>query len=113
VVVALIVWGVFCVAVGLAFGFIQNVTNILLAGSVVIGSIAAILMFKWWRAQDLDPKFRILLLLLIAQVLLIGVAINVNVWIDRCPPKPADQCYKLNKPIWVKTNLTINAPLTK
>ncbi len=77
---------------GQAFGVIQNPANFLLAGSVVLGSVSAILMFRWWRAEDLDPKFRVLLLLLIANVVLIGVALNVNVWPNHCPRSWADDC---------------------
>jgi hypothetical protein len=79
-----------------AFGVISNPANFLLAGCVVLGSVAAILMFRWWRAEDLDPKFRILLLLLIANVVLVGVAVNVNVWSNHCPQSWADKCVDFN-----------------
>ncbi len=110
VIVLLVLWGLFCFAIGIAFGIIQNITNLLLAAAMVIGCVSAIMLFKWWRAQDLDPKFRVLLLLLIAQVLLLGVALNVNIWVDRCPAKPADACTAQKLPIYVATNVSTGNP---
>ena len=80
--ILLVVWCLFCVAIAIAFGILDNTTNLLLAAVMLIAAASAILLFKWWRDEDLDPKFRILLLLLIIQVLLVGVTINVSVWVS-------------------------------
>ena len=43
--------------------------------------------------KDLDPKFRILLFLLVIQVMLAGATINVYVWnVHTVPPTPAEAC---------------------
>lgn len=52
---------------------------------------------------------RILLLLLIANVLLIGVAINVSVWVNRCPLTASDECLQLNIPIAQRNNASVSA----
>lgn len=50
-------------------------------------------MWRWWRAEDLDPKFRILLVLLVVQLLVSGVAMHVYVFPNRTPPlSVADSC---------------------
>merc|ERR1712000_705893 len=78
VVILLAAWGLFCVGIGLGFGIKENFTNMVLA------AVSSIILFRWWRAEDLDPKFRLLLLLLVIQTLLIGVSLNLNIWVKRC-----------------------------
>ena len=93
-------------AIGIAFGILQNASDILFAGCMLLAGFSTILLFKWWRAEDLDPKFKILLLLLIAQVLLLGVSLNVNVW-NQKPIELSTQCmnYKLlTDPIFSKAD---------
>ena len=51
---------------------------------MVVAAVSSIILFRWWRAEDLDPKFRLLLLLLVIQTLLIGVSLNLNIWVKRC-----------------------------
>lgn len=115
VVVGLVVWALLCVGLGVAYGILSNFTNILLAASVILTATSSILLFRWWRAEDLDPKFRILLLLLVANLLLIGVAIMVNVFVNRNPPTMADICAYQQKqyqsPIFAASKATTIAPL--
>lgn len=77
---------------------------------MIIAAVSAIMLFRWYRAEDLDPKFRILLLLLVIQTLLVGISINVNIWPNRDPLSKADKCidgawstFGSNKPIYVSS----------
>merc|ERR1712000_207096 len=104
----------FCVGIGLGFGIKENFTNILLAACMVVAAVSSIILFRWWRAEDLDPKFRLLLLLLVIQTLLIGVSLNLNIWVKRCNKLSlSDECltqdwsqFGIKKPMYVKSLAT-------
>ena len=77
---------------------------------MLVAAVSSIILFRWWRAEDLDPKFRLLLLLLVIQTLLIGVALNINIWIKRCNKLSlSDECKSLSLSglFWHQHRLTV------
>lgn len=51
-------------------GIISSFGNLLLAASMAVCFTAAFLLWRWMRSEDLDPKFKIILALLVLQVVL-------------------------------------------
>jgi len=97
-------WLIFCVAIGIAFGIKKDIGNILLAVSMIVATIATMMLWRGWRNEDLDPKFRILIFLMVANILFMGITMNVYVWPKRetpcLNPCPQSKYPNLINPMW-------------
>eukprot|EP00727_Mastigamoeba_balamuthi_P004471 m51a1_g14021 hypothetical protein (441) ;mRNA; r:1108649-1110900 len=94
-----VVFSLFSVAAGLALGVIdKRPGHVILV--ITMAMIAAILglLWRWYndKEDNLAPKFRYLLILIFATLMLTGVCINVYAWTNRPvapkPPKPGPVC---------------------
>lgn len=76
-------WVIYC----LIIAFVHAPTyksHFVIAAVLVAVSLIPFLLFRWYRTDDLEPKFKWLILFGVATVWLAGVAVNMYVWIP--PP---------------------------
>jgi len=88
VVIGFIVFTIICCVI---MGFVHhNYSHFVFAAAVLLLFVNVALLFLWWNAGDLDPKFNYLMLLLVVTVIFVAMVANVYIWPD--PPQAWPSC---------------------
>jgi len=77
--------------VAIIFG-IQEKEHFVIAVAMLLSYVVLIILFKWYRAGDLEPKFKYLIALVVVSVLVTAIAVNVYVWKKPPPVPPPIHC---------------------
>jgi len=75
----------FTVIVAIIFG-IKDYEHLILAIALIFIYVILAILTKWYWDGDLDPKFKYLLIFILATVLITAIALNAYAW--KKPPEP-------------------------
>jgi len=73
--------------------------HFVLAAVLICMFAVLVILGKWYRAGDLDPKFKYLIIFVVATVVLTAIAVNVYVWEPQPvipPPPKCDGLYQIS-----------------
>jgi len=78
------------VSVAVIMGFLENKFNFAIAVSVIILLGAVGLLFKWWNAGELDPKFNYFLAYFVFAFIVVCISAQFFIWAKekQCPIVP-------------------------
>jgi len=82
-------WVTYCVVIGVVMGILKGHISHLIFGAAIL-CLAALpyFLYRWYRNDDLEPKFRWLTLWSFLVLWLIGIVLNLYVWNDKVAPVP-------------------------
>ncbi|KAL6056273.1 Transmembrane protein C7orf23 [Balamuthia mandrillaris] len=90
---------VFCTISGIVFGVKRNTPqHFLLVAVLLCICVILIILFRWYKQGDLDPKFRFLIFSIVVLVFLTGAVLLAYVWpepeqMPSCPKDVYDTKY--------------------
>lgn len=79
-----IAWVVYCTIIGVVFGILRgHIQHVLFGALIVVLGAIPYLLYRWYRNDDLDPKFKWLTIWAFITLWFAGVIVNLYVWTDK------------------------------
>jgi len=84
-------WVLYCTIIGLVFGFKDDRGHLVLTFTLCMTYATMVVLFRWFRNGELDPKVKYVIWMMVAVLLMMGISLNIYVWSPPpyCDPQPS------------------------